>query len=72
MSLITDKNKNQEKNCLSSQKHKQINTVKNKSNYDQTNSFINMKNNLNIFKPAMSENSSEIINNHIFPEKKEK
>ena len=72
MSLMTDKNKNQEKNCLSCQKHKQINTVKNKSNYDQTNSFINMKNNLNIFKPAMSENSSEIINNHIFPEKKEK
>ena len=54
MSLMTDKNKNQEKNCLSSQKHKQINTVKNKSNYDQTNSFIIIKNNLNIFKPAMS------------------
>jgi hypothetical protein len=69
--LMPDNNRNQGKNNIMIQKSKENNTKKNKSNFDQTNSFINIKNNLNIFNPGLIDNCSEIIN-HNFTEKKEK
>ena len=69
--LISDKNKSQGKNNMTMQKNKENNTMKNKNNFDMTNSFINIKNNLNIFNPGLIDNCSEIIN-HNFTEKKEK
>ena len=67
--LMPDNNRNQGKNNIMIQKSKENNTKKNKSNFDQTNSFINIKNNLNIFNPGLIDNCSEIVN-HNFTEKK--
>ena len=67
--LMPDNNRNQGKNNIMIQKSKENNTKKNKSNFDQTNSFINIKNNLNIFNPGLIDNCSEIVN-HNFSEKK--
>ena len=69
LSSMTDRNKNQEKNIA--RKNRQNNTIKIKNNFDQTNSIINMKNNLNIFNPKLIDNCSE-INNRNYTEKKEK
>ena len=66
--LFSDKIKKQGKN--NDPKNKPNNTVKNKANFEQTNSFINMKNNLNIFNPGLIDDCPE-INNHHFTEKKE-
>ena len=67
--IMPDNNRNQGKNNIMIQKSKENNTKKNKSNFDQTNSFINIKNNLNIFNPGLIDNCSEIVN-HNFTEKK--
>ena len=72
ISLISDKSKNKEKNEMNiiGQKNRQNNTVKNRTNFDKTNSLVNMKKNINIFNPGLSENSSEI--NHHLTDKKGK
>ena len=62
-----DKNKNKGKNNINSQN----NPKKNVANFDQTNSRINIKKNLNIFNPELIDDCSEIIK-HNFTEKKDK
>ena len=62
-----DKNKNKGKNNINNQN----NPKKNMANFDQTNSRINIKKNLNIFNPELIDDCSEIIK-HNFTEKKDK